>query len=341
MEKQTTELAPLGIAEITASNLALMKSQILDIPETPENKEQYSTARDMHIQAKKILPLIETRRKEIKAPHLEKCREIDATAKDAVMMIQPLIELSGSRREAWEAIAEAEKAEKMAIEQARLDGIREKLEVISNAVSNAQEYGLNSSSIKFILAELEGIKIDETYQEFAEQAATSQADGIILVKSILDRTLRYEEDQRAQAEIEAKNKAEADRLAKLAEEQERTRAEIQAEKDSMAQAVEAEKFKGRVAWCEKIGAEYYENDWSEAHSFNREFDLAVDQAVAIETARQESLKPDKERLLEFGDFLAGLEIPMLISDAADDIGMMIDAKLAELVTMILDEVESL
>jgi len=352
MESATMELAPLGIAEITASNLALMESQILDIPETPENKDQYSTARDMHIQAKKILPLIETRRKEIKAPHLEKCREIDATAKDAVSMIQPLIEMSGSRRGAWEAIAEKEKEVAMAAEKVRLDEIKEKLEAISNTVLQAQEYGKTSAEISYILDALLEIKVDDSYQEFADQALKSLMDGTELVQSTLDRALKFEADQKAQAEIEAKNKAEAERLARMAEDQEKAaaairveldaaRAEIQAEKDRMAQVAEAEKFKERVAWCEKIGAEYYIADWNEAHKLNTEFDLAVEKAEATEAAHKEELKPDTEKLLMFADYIGEIKLPDLKTDAANEIGMMIDAKLRELVTLIIAEVDSL
>jgi len=347
MESATMELAPLGIAEITASNLALMESQILDIPETPENKDQYSTARDMHIQAKKILPLIETRRKEIKAPHLEKCREIDATAKDAVSMIQPLIEMSGSRRGAWEAIAEKEKEVAMAAEKVRLDEIKEKLEAISNTVLQAQEYGKTSAEISYILDALLEIKVDDSYQEFADQALKSLMDGTELVQSTLDRALKFEADQKAQAEIEAKNKAEAERLARMAEDQEKAaaairveldaaRAEIQAEKDRMAQVAEAE----RVAWCEKIGAEYYIADWNEAH-INTEFDLAVEKAEATEAAHKEELKPDAEKLLMFADYIGEIKLPDLKTDAANEIGMMIDARLRELVTEIMSEVGSL
>ena len=348
MESATMELAPLGIAEITASNLALMESQILDIPETPENKDQYSTARDMHIQAKKILPLIETRRKEIKAPHLEKCREIDATAKDAVSMIQPLIEMSGSRRGAWEAIAEKEKEVAMAAEKVRLDEIKEKLEAISNTVLQAQEYGKTSAEISYILDALLEIKVDDSYQEFADQALKSLMDGTELVQSTLDRALKFEADQKAQAEIEAKNKAEAERLARMAEDQEKAaaairveldaaRAEIQAEKDRMAQVAEAE----RVAWCEKIGAEYYIADWNEAHKLNTEFDLAVEKAEATEAAHKEELKPDTEKLLMFADYIGEIKLPDLKTDAANEIGMMIDARLRELVSKIMAEVESL
>jgi len=344
----TKEIAPLGIKELVKSNLDLMKKQVLDIPETPEDKDQYSIVRDMHIQAKKILPLIETRRKEIKAPHLEKCREIDATAKDAVSMIQPLIEMSGSRRGAWEAIAEKEKEVAMAAEKVRLDEIKEKLEAISNTVLQAQEYGKTSAEISYILDALLEIKVDDSYQEFADQALKSLMDGTELVQSTLDRALKFEADQKAQAEIEAKNKAEAERLARMAEDQEKAaaairveldaaRAEIQAEKDRMAQVAEAE----RVAWCEKIGAEYYIADWNEAHKLNTEFDLAVEKAEATEAAHKEELKPDTEKLLMFADYIGEIKLPDLKTDAANEIGMMIDARLRELVTEIMSEVGSL
>ncbi len=101
-----------NIQEITESNLKIMKEQILEIPELPENKEQYTSVKEMHIQAKKLPKKIEDRRVELKAPVLEKGRMIDATAKKAIGMVQPLIDMSGSRRAAWEDKVAAERAEK-------------------------------------------------------------------------------------------------------------------------------------------------------------------------------------------------------------------------------------
>jgi len=289
---------------------------------------------------------------------------------------------------AVEAVKEVEKAERMAKEQARLDEIKEKLEAISNTVLQAQEYGKTSAEISYILDALLEIKVDDSYQEFADQALKSLMDGTELVQSILDRALKFEADQTVQAEIEAKNKAEAERLAKIAEDQEiiaaaikadqkeqarlaqaerdkadaqaqakrdaenariaadraeleKARAEIQAEKDKMAEASEAEKFKDRVAWCEKIGAEYYCEDWNEAQRFNIEFDLATDKAEAIEAERQEALKPDKGKLIFLADKLGDIKIPKFQTNDASEVGVMVDAKLRELITLIMAEVDSL
>jgi len=109
----------------------------------------------------------------------------------------------------------------------------------------------------------------------------------------------------------------------------------------MAQVVEAEKFKERVAWCERIGTEWFEADWNEAHHLNIEFNLAIEKAAAIEAARKEELKPDAEKLLMFADYIGEIKLPDLKTDAANEIGMMIDARLRELVTEIMAEVESL
>jgi len=279
---EKNEVVPLGIVEITESNLKLMKEQILEIPETPENKEQYATARDMHIQAKKVLPRIEERRKEIKAPHLEQCREVDATAKKAKGMIQPLIEMSGDRRAAWEEIAEKEKAVARAEENLRLDNILGAMRGLKKMIENCLEYNIPSLSINFKIQEIENYHIEESvFQEHFDEAHIIRDQGLLNARAAMKNRIAFEADladlakqqkaqDDAQATLDADNKAEAERLAKVDQDQKAEAARVKAEAKKQAKKVISDQKKAQAkiekAMAELEALKTAERDrvWSEA-----------------------------------------------------------------------------
>jgi hypothetical protein len=221
-----------GIEELTASNVLLMEKQILEIPEKPETKEQYDNAYRFNVDAKKILPRIEKRRKELKAPVLEKGKAIDDTAKRAVAMIQPLIELSGSRREAWEAEKAAEKAEKERQESERLAAIQAKFDMLNHLAAKPMEYNRASEDIARDLAHLEAFEISVIdFQERQGEAELIKAGAIINAESALENRKKFEADQAEIARIEAEQKAERNRL-----EEEQAKIEEDRKKAADAQA---------------------------------------------------------------------------------------------------------
>jgi hypothetical protein len=266
--------------EITESNLAAMKEQILAIPELPETKEQYTSVRDMNIQAKRLLPKIEERRKEIKAPHLDKCRIIDGAAKKAKSMIVPLIELSDSRRSAWEDKIAKEKAEKEQIEKERVEKLNNLIDCLLFDCRCGLTYNRESTLIEKDLARLENIKISSVdYQERIEEAEHILAKGIADTKLALENRKKFEaqmvETARIKAEQEAESKHLAEEKAKLEAERKandeaaRKQAESEAEKLRLErEAIEKEKAMleaERHAYIEKR----YLADWDEAIKINR------------------------------------------------------------------------
>lgn len=250
-EEYTTEIAIFGIKELTESNLMLMKEQILEIPETPETAEQYNTVKGMHIQSKKLLPKIETRRKEKKKPHWDKCLEIDATAKTAVGWVKPLVELSGDRRAAWEAIAETEKDYEREREDFRLECIIKSIEDLKLQTAYCIAHGLHSDMITQEIALLSSYPItEELFEEHLHTAEEIQKSGIEQGNLSLSNRIKLEQEhtelqaqKKAQAELEAKNKAEADRLAKIAADQEAENARVKAEQEKAAKKIVADQAK--------------------------------------------------------------------------------------------------
>lgn len=263
--------------------------------------------RQARVAVRDIRYKIQRRHKELNSDLNQKKKDYKAMAESLIERLLPTENNLDEKIKAVEAVAEAAKAEKMAAEKARTDAILSEITRMENITSAAQEYGLPSAKVQEFLNELESFPVKpEFFEEFTDNANAAKKRDIEIVQACLDRTLKFEADQKAQAEIEAKNKAEADRLADIAAEQEKAskeaeaekaraeaeaqakrdaeaaklaqerakidaeKAAIQAERDRMAAEAEKVKFAERVRWCEQFGAEWYAADWNEAHVKNEE-----------------------------------------------------------------------
>jgi hypothetical protein len=272
-----------NIQEITADNLALMEKQILEIPETPEDKTQYESVKEMHISAKKLPKLIEDRRVELKASILKKGRDLDAAAKNAKGMVSPLIELSSSRRFAWEKIAEDKKAKEAEIEQSRTDKIDTSMGILDNLVSAGQAFNLSAGTIKIHLLTLEDFEIsEEDFQEKTEMAEMVKASGIETLTNLLESRVKWEADQKAHAD---KLKAEQEAAAKAKEENE-AKAKDLAEKTAAFEKLQADIAEKRKADQAKIDAAQKIKDDTTAK-------IAVQEE---EKTKQANAKLEKDRL---------------------------------------------
>ena len=291
------QIAPLGIVEITESNLRLMREQLLEIPAMPETKEQYITAKNMHIQAKKVLPRIESCRKELKKKPLEECRLIDTTAKTAISMISPLIEMAGTRRAVWEDRMANEKAVAQAVEKDRLDAILDAMKSLKIEVDACTAYNVPAERIKVRIEILEKTPVtEEIFQEHLIEAVNIQDNGIIDAYAALKNRIAFEADladlekqqkaqDEAQAKIDADNKAEADRLAKLDANQKAAAAKTKADAAKVAKKILSDQIKAQA----KIDAERAEFEAEKAAEQKRQENEAMaraeKQAAILEAAR--------------------------------------------------------
>lgn len=238
--KQTTSIAviPFGIPELTIENIKFWKKQIEDIPETPENKEQYSTVEGMHKQTKKLKTAITVAHKEIKAPALRVCSKIDRAKRQAFSMVQPLIDMSGSRRTAWETEIEKEKDAERVAEQTRNDEILKHIDALKTVVDSCLEVGLGSDFLSQNIAVLTEYPVgSDLFQEHLETALNLRDNGLVSAKSVLDNQLKIEAQAEAQKKLAEENKAEADRLAKIAADQKAEAVRIKAEQDKAAKKI--------------------------------------------------------------------------------------------------------
>jgi len=295
--------------------------------------------RQARVAVRDIRYKIQRRHKELNSDLNQKKKDYKAMAESLIERLLPTENNLDEKIKAVEAVAEAAKAEKMAAEKARTDAILSEITRMGNITATAQEYGLPSPRVQELLSDLEAFPVEpEFFEEFTENALAAKKRDIEIVQACLDRTLKFEADQKAQAEIEAANKAEADRLAKIAAEQEKARKEaeaaqakadaesraereseaakmaaerkaiedekaaIQAEKDRIAADIEKAAFAERIRKCESIGAEWYMADLNEACEINKEFDQR-------RAARIELLKPDKEKLTSLIAQIESIKMP--------------------------------
>lgn len=115
----------------------------------------------------------------------------------------------------------------------------------------------------------------------------------------------------------------------------KTQAKLEAEKKAIADAenkrLEDEKAAAVRKAQEAKRAMVKDANHKEAIEFNAKVDQGQKLADEIETARQEELKPDKEKLRTFMDFIGEIPLPELSTDDGKRINQIIDASLSDLI----------
>lgn len=255
-----------------------------------------------------LINTVERRRIDLK-------KDIDTEGKAITARLEKVKIHLSNEIEKFDQVEIAARAEKLAVEKIRTDAILAEITAMKNITSAAQAYGLSSEQIFEYLTRLEQFPVEKTFfQEFFDNTIEAKGKQLEIVQSCYDRVLKWEADQKAQAEAEAANKAEAERIekiakdffdkvisakeeadkaeaeaqAKLAEERAKIDAEHKAFEDEKAMAaaeIQAEKDKIARAEAEKAekiaAAAKYSLDWDKAHEFNHMIALGESRAEAI------------------------------------------------------------
>ena len=306
----TTEIAPLKTIDISKYNIKAKREKLLAIPAMPETKEQYETAREIHISLKPAIRIIDDRRKDINRENTKKTNDDAATATE---IFQGVIDMAQDRRLAWEAVEDKKKAEKeekkaaeQVKEQERLDFILAGLEKIKELFSLCLEYGIDSGIVKVRIQALEDHHVsEESYQEYFEEAKTIKKSGLASAELALDGRVKFEKEQEelkakqkaqaeAQAKFEAENKAEADRLAKIKEAQDKKDLEAKKIREAEVKKLADEKaaFEAERKEQERFATE--KRELAEKELAEKEAAFEAKQA-AIAEAEEERLLAEKKR----------------------------------------------
>jgi hypothetical protein len=146
----------------------------------------------------------------------------------------------------WDAAIERERQAKIDAEMKRVSDLQERVTELrgSQALTSLNDSGLIAQH----LTDLEGIEVDDSFQEFRQQAEDAKAGGVLRLKNLLAAAQEREAEQakikadreelaRLRAEQEARDKAER---ARIAEEERKAKAERDAEAARHAEALQAE-----------------------------------------------------------------------------------------------------
>jgi len=143
-------------------------------------------------------------------------------------------------RDDWDDAREAEKQAKIAAEQRRVADLQERVaELRANRMLSPT---LGSDLIAEHISDLEGSAVDDSFEDFREQAELAKADGLKWLRDLHAAAVAHEAEQ-------ARIKAEREELARLRSEQaERDRlAEIERKALADKQAAEAAAERARIA----------------------------------------------------------------------------------------------
>ena len=193
--------------------------------------------------------LIENMRKAGKTPILDLGRTLDGRAnemKERLLAIESPIDNTIKEEETR---AERERQDKIDAELKRVECIQERITEIRGAVAAVTSMGLpTSKTVTEFISDVEGIKVDESFDEFLDQANDAKAAVLATLRDHLkaanDREIEDERVKTEREELATLRAANEEREAK--EKLEREKAETEARKKR-----EAEEAKEREALAEK------------------------------------------------------------------------------------------
>lgn len=157
-----------------------------------------------------------------------------------IALIEPEEKRLGTLQDAWDDAIEAEKQAKVAAEQKRVADLQERVaEIRGNRMLSPTS---GSELIAEHISDLEGDAVDDSFEEFREQAEAAKAEGLAWLRNVHAAAVAHEAEQ-------ARIKAEREELAKLrAEQAERDRvAAIERKALADKQAAEAAAERARIA----------------------------------------------------------------------------------------------
>lgn len=296
MEKNEKLVAETRIAEYspTAAGLAEIRSRLQGIVYDVTDKKQMEAAKRDRRELVQLRTGLEAKRKELKAPALERSRLIDAEAKDIEAQIRALEEPIDIQIKAEEARVESERLAKLEAERVRVETImatinrfREFPNTMTNWPSGRINAELHNAMQRPITA--------EEFEEYTDQAADALAACILRLQTLLAEAKAREEaaDRARQAEIELaamrERNAQLEREAEEARQREAQRIRDAEEAVERERKAEEERVRREAEAVERHAREAKRAAQEEAQRIERER-IEAQAAADREEARKEAEK---------------------------------------------------
>lgn len=321
MTQQVVEYNVTDVA-IEAMSKQYLPLTIYDL----NNKEQFDVVHDarMIVRGKRVE--VEKKRKDLKAESLAYGKKIDTEAKRIFSLLEPI-----------EAHLFTEE-KKVTDEQKRVkeeEGRIEK-EKIRNRVDALGEYklmlpffevaGMTDAEFDAKLADAKEVHEAELKRTKEEEEARDAEDARLAAEKIENDRIREEQEAKAKVlqdkedALKAKEKALDDAKKAEAERKDREAFEIEAAKRAKEQAVK---------------------DATERAERDARLKKEAEEAEKMEKVRQEALKPDKEKLLDYAERIVNIPIPEVKDEVAEKIVGVAMIELARVADDIRDYMEEM
>ena len=322
--------------DITNAAIAQMESIYMGLTITDlEDKDEFKAVHDARMVVKGHRVSVEKKRKELKKDALEWGRKVDGEAKRITELLEPIethlqaeenkVVLEQRRIEAEEAEEEAKKRDK------RFDdllAVGVSMPIMEIAVMTDDEFQclLSDKTFEFNEAEREKAEAEAAEKKrLAKEAAERKAEDERLKKERVAQEAEAKRQKAAQAELDAK----------------------QAKLDAQEKAIQDEKDRLTKEAADKKAAEDAEiqaaKDAEDLAKHQAKEKVEEEENAKAEAARQEALKPDKEKIDGwFGKIIDVIDDYPKVEDeeAAQLVGFAID-KMSVVMTMLLKEVQKL
>lgn len=260
IEKPVTAIAEYSPTAAALEDLrARFKGVAFDVTTTKGDKE----ARAARLELVRLRTSLEAKRKELKAPALERSRLIDTEAKRIEAEILALETPIDEQIKAEEARRERERQAKAEAERRRVAEIQERIDKIKAFPVRAA--GKTSIVIEALIGDLVALEVDETFAELRPAAEAAHAQALAAMRELLAAAQAHEEEaRRLRAEREAleqqrrydeARRAEADRIAREEHDAEVRRITAEREKQEAELRAKREAEEARMAEQRRIEAE--------------------------------------------------------------------------------------
>jgi hypothetical protein len=247
---------------------------------------------------------VEKKRKELKADALAWSQKVDSEARRITKLLEPI---------ETHLTTEEEKITKEK-ERIRAEEERKRQEAAQDRVNQMASFGkvipfseaLSMSDGEFFA------KLTIAKSEYEVGQARLEAEKKAREEEAARLAKERAELEKAKAEESAKRKAEEDRLAA-------ERAKLEAERRAVEKARQEQEHKEAVAKAAKEAAERAEREAKERAEREAREKAESEQRAKEEAARQEALRPDKDKLVAYAQALLAVIQPGLFSDSANAI----------------------
>ena len=255
---------------------------VFDLTTTKGDKEARAARKELVT----LRTSLEAKRKELKAPALERAKLIDTEAKRIEAAILELEGPIDAQIKADEARRERERQEKAEREAQRVAGLQAGVDAIRGIP--VQCVGADSETLRNTIKGLEGASYGDEFEEFLPLAQRAQADALESLRTMLAKA----EAAEAEAQRLAEERAELERQ-RIAAEEVRQAAEAAAAEVRRQQEAEAAAARAKIEAEQREARERIERQEREAREAREKADA---EARAQRAAEEDRLRKEREAL---------------------------------------------